>query len=47
MPAKKDKSYCDWMSQLPPELHDIPFFKLAIPGMKLHCTVLSHSTLPT
>ncbi|XP_030255566.1 PI-PLC X domain-containing protein 1-like isoform X2 [Sparus aurata] len=25
-------SYCDWMSQLPPELHNIPLFNLAIPG---------------
>lgn len=25
-------SYCDWMSQLPPELHSIPLFNLAIPG---------------
>ncbi|XP_070847126.1 PI-PLC X domain-containing protein 1-like isoform X1 [Chaetodon trifascialis] len=25
-------SYCDWMSQLPPELHSIPLFHLAIPG---------------
>ncbi|XP_037320004.2 PI-PLC X domain-containing protein 1-like [Pungitius pungitius] len=32
MTANEDKSYCNWMSQLPPELHDIPLFKLAIPG---------------
>ncbi|XP_073346264.1 PI-PLC X domain-containing protein 1-like [Pagrus major] len=25
-------SYCDWMSQLPAELHNIPLFNLAIPG---------------
>ncbi|XP_070783279.1 PI-PLC X domain-containing protein 1-like isoform X2 [Enoplosus armatus] len=25
-------SYCDWMSQLPPGLHNIPLFNLAIPG---------------
>ncbi|KAL7372111.1 hypothetical protein ABVT39_010407 [Epinephelus coioides] len=25
-------SYCDWMSQLPPQLHDVPLFNLAIPG---------------
>ncbi|XP_076616842.1 PI-PLC X domain-containing protein 1-like isoform X2 [Chaetodon auriga] len=25
-------SYSDWMSQLPPELHSIPLFHLAIPG---------------
>ncbi|KAM6898073.1 PI-PLC X domain-containing protein 1-like [Lycodopsis pacificus] len=34
--AKKAKqevtSYCDWMSQLPPELHNIPLFDLTIPG---------------
>ncbi|XP_067344061.1 PI-PLC X domain-containing protein 1-like [Channa argus] len=29
---EKATSYCDWMSQLPPELHDIPLFNLAIPG---------------
>ncbi|KAK2820938.1 hypothetical protein Q5P01_023897 [Channa striata] len=30
----KDKNtrYRDWMSQLPPELHNIPLFNLAIPG---------------
>nr|XP_046232814.1 PI-PLC X domain-containing protein 1-like [Scatophagus argus] len=26
------KSYCDWMSQLPPGLHTIPLFDLTIPG---------------
>ncbi|XP_060884039.1 PI-PLC X domain-containing protein 2-like [Labrus mixtus] len=25
-------SYCDWMSQLPPELHNRSLFMLAIPG---------------
>lgn len=40
MPAGKDKErnvtdYCDWMSQLPAELHNIPLCNLAIPGMKL------------
>lgn len=25
-------SYCDWMSQLPPDLHDIYLYNLAIPG---------------
>ncbi|XP_068439928.1 PI-PLC X domain-containing protein 1-like [Clinocottus analis] len=36
MSTKKDErkitSYCDWMSQLPVELHDIPLYDLAIPG---------------
>ncbi|XP_059181305.1 PI-PLC X domain-containing protein 1-like [Centropristis striata] len=36
MSAQKGKrevtSYSDWMSQLPPELHNIPLFNLAIPG---------------
>ncbi|XP_042363196.1 PI-PLC X domain-containing protein 1-like [Plectropomus leopardus] len=36
MSAKKGKkevtSYRDWMSQLPPQLHNIPLFNLAIPG---------------
>ncbi|XP_034414803.1 PI-PLC X domain-containing protein 1-like [Cyclopterus lumpus] len=36
MSAKKDKrkvaSHCDWMSQLPPKLHNIPLYDLAIPG---------------
>uniref|UniRef100_A0A8C3AVQ3 Uncharacterized protein n=1 Tax=Cyclopterus lumpus TaxID=8103 RepID=A0A8C3AVQ3_CYCLU len=25
-------SHCDWMSQLPPKLHNIPLYDLAIPG---------------
>lgn len=28
--------YSDWMSQLPPALHNIPLYNLAIPGMKLN-----------
>lgn len=41
MSAEKSKktrevtSYCDWMSQLPAELHSIPLCNLTIPGMKL------------
>lgn len=27
-------NYSDWMSQLPPELHNIPLFRLAIPGTR-------------
>lgn len=36
-------SYCDWMSQLPDELHKIPLFNLAIPGMKLKQYANSYS----
>uniref|UniRef100_A0A3Q3Q054 Phosphatidylinositol-specific phospholipase C X domain-containing protein n=1 Tax=Monopterus albus TaxID=43700 RepID=A0A3Q3Q054_MONAL len=37
MSAEKGKgieviNYCNWMSQLPPELHNIPLFNLTIPG---------------
>ncbi|XP_029312627.1 PI-PLC X domain-containing protein 1-like [Cottoperca gobio] len=36
MSAEKGKrevtSYCDWMSQLPPDLHNVPLFNLSIPG---------------
>ncbi|KAM3592753.1 uncharacterized protein V6R79_024490 [Siganus canaliculatus] len=36
MPAQRktreDSNYCDWMSELPPELHNIPLYKLVIPG---------------
>lgn len=36
MPKKRAVTgYSDWMSQLPPELHNIPLYDLAIPGMKL------------
>lgn len=39
MSAEKSKkkreitSYSDWMSQLPSELHSVPLYMLAIPGM--------------
>lgn len=39
MPAEKSKQkmeitgYSDWMAQLPPELHNVPLYTLAIPGM--------------
>lgn len=31
---KEINSYSDWMSQLPTELHSIPLYMLAIPGMQ-------------
>lgn len=40
---RKVTGYCDWMSQLPSELHTIPLWNLAIPGMKLSALLL-HST---
>lgn len=33
--GKEVSSYCDWMSQLPAELHSTPLYNLNIPGMKL------------
>lgn len=32
---KEITSYSDWMSQLPTELHSVPLYMLAIPGMLL------------
>lgn len=46
MSAEKSKnkkeitSYSDWMSQLPAELHSVPLYMLAIPGMLLKITQL-------
>lgn len=37
---KEITSYSDWMSQLPTELHSVPLYVLAIPGMLLKITQL-------
>lgn len=37
---KEITSYSDWMSQLPTELHSVPLYMLAIPGMLFKITQL-------
>lgn len=40
----EDRSYTDWMSQLPPELHNNPLHNLTIPGMKLLTLLMQQCT---
>lgn len=35
-PGEDEAEFSDWMSQLPAELHDVPLWHLALPGMNLN-----------